>query len=157
MSLFQSNLRKQIRNLPKILNFVKKNHYYSKLFTSLLSRSPPPRRARCGRRPRGRPARSPASRAGSSRGCRGPRRGSSARCAPRSIGVWSDVLIFSPFRNLLKVLGCIDADFLQRLQTYFKGFFKRYEDVISASFQIYFECPGLLYRVLQFSAHFIEG
>ena len=36
MSLFQSNLRKQIRNLPKILNFVKKIHYYSKLFTSLL-------------------------------------------------------------------------------------------------------------------------
>ena len=36
MSLFQSNLRKQIRNLPKILNFVKIIHYYSKLFTSLL-------------------------------------------------------------------------------------------------------------------------
>ena len=38
MSLFQSNLRKQIRNLPKILNFVKIIHYYSKLFTSLLRR-----------------------------------------------------------------------------------------------------------------------
>ena len=37
MSLFQSNLRKQIRNLLKILNYVKKIHYYSKLFTSLLS------------------------------------------------------------------------------------------------------------------------
>ena len=37
MSLFQSNLRKQIRNLPKILNFVKKIHYYSELFTSLLT------------------------------------------------------------------------------------------------------------------------
>ena len=37
MSLFQSNLRKQIRNLPKILNFVKKIHYYSELFTSLLN------------------------------------------------------------------------------------------------------------------------
>ena len=37
MSLFQSNLRKQIRNLPKILNFVKKIHYYSNLFTSLLN------------------------------------------------------------------------------------------------------------------------
>ena len=37
MSLFQSNLRKQIRNLPNILNFVKQIHYYSKLFTSLLS------------------------------------------------------------------------------------------------------------------------
>ena len=37
MSLFQSNLRKQIRILPKILNFVKKIHYYSKLFTSLLT------------------------------------------------------------------------------------------------------------------------
>ena len=36
MSLFQSNLRKQIKILPKILNFVKKIHYYSKLFTSLL-------------------------------------------------------------------------------------------------------------------------
>ena len=36
MSLFQSNLRKQIRNLPKILNFVKIIQYYSKLFTSLL-------------------------------------------------------------------------------------------------------------------------
>ena len=44
MSLFQSNLRKQIRNLPKILNFVKKIHYYCELFTSLLT--PPPRRAR---------------------------------------------------------------------------------------------------------------
>ena len=50
MSLFQSNLRKQIRNLPKILNFarfVKKIHYYSKLFTSLLRWSPP----RSGSRP----------------------------------------------------------------------------------------------------------
>ena len=37
MSLFQSNLRKQIRNLPKILNLVKKIHYYSELFTSLLN------------------------------------------------------------------------------------------------------------------------
>ena len=36
MPLFQSNLRKQIRNLPKIRNFVKKIHYYSELFTSLL-------------------------------------------------------------------------------------------------------------------------
>ena len=47
MPLFQSNLRKQIRNLPKILNFVKKIHYYSELFTSLLGprpsrRAPPP-------------------------------------------------------------------------------------------------------------------
>ena len=40
MSLFQSNLRKQIRNLPKILNFVKKNRYYSKLFTSVLRIDP---------------------------------------------------------------------------------------------------------------------
>ena len=39
MSLFQSNLRKQIRNLPKILNFVKKIHYYSELFTSLLNQN----------------------------------------------------------------------------------------------------------------------
>ena len=31
-------MRKQIRNLPKILNFVKKIHYFSKLFTSLLRR-----------------------------------------------------------------------------------------------------------------------
>ena len=54
MSLFQSNLRKRIRNLPKILNFVKKIHYYSKLLTSLLiedraaagSRGAPPARAR---------------------------------------------------------------------------------------------------------------
>ena len=50
MSLFQSNLRKQIRNLPKILNFVKKIHYYSELFTSLLrsgarARASPPARA----------------------------------------------------------------------------------------------------------------
>ena len=37
MSLFQSNLRKQIRNLPRILNFVKIIHYYSKLFTGVLS------------------------------------------------------------------------------------------------------------------------
>ena len=43
MSLFQSNLRKQIRNLPKIekiLNFVKIIHYYSKLFTGVLRRDP---------------------------------------------------------------------------------------------------------------------
>ena len=51
MSLFQSNVRKQIRNLPKILkhrrekilNFVKKIHYFSKLFTSLLTCTPAPR------------------------------------------------------------------------------------------------------------------
>ena len=36
MSLFQSNLRKQIRKLPKILNFVKIIHYYSKLFPGVL-------------------------------------------------------------------------------------------------------------------------
>ena len=36
MSLFQSNLRKQIRNLPKILNFAKIIHYYSKFFTGVL-------------------------------------------------------------------------------------------------------------------------
>ena len=35
--LFQSNLRKQIRKLPKILQFVKIIHYYSELFTSLLN------------------------------------------------------------------------------------------------------------------------
>ena len=39
MSLFQSNLRKQIRNLPKILNFVKIIQYYSKLFTGVLRNS----------------------------------------------------------------------------------------------------------------------
>ena len=43
MSLFQSNLRKQIRNLPKILNFVKKIHYYCELFTSLLGGNRRPR------------------------------------------------------------------------------------------------------------------
>ena len=32
MSLFQSNLRKQIRKLPKILKSVKIIHYYSMLF-----------------------------------------------------------------------------------------------------------------------------
>jgi hypothetical protein len=37
VSLFQSNLRKQIRNLPKILNFVKKFTIISELFTSLLN------------------------------------------------------------------------------------------------------------------------
>ena len=37
MSLFQSNLPKQIRNLPKILNFVKIIHYFSKLFTGVLN------------------------------------------------------------------------------------------------------------------------
>ena len=37
MSLFQSNLRRQFRNLPKILNFLKIIHYYSKLFTGVLS------------------------------------------------------------------------------------------------------------------------
>ena len=36
MSLFQSNLRKQIRKLPKILKFVRLIHYYSKLFTGVL-------------------------------------------------------------------------------------------------------------------------
>ena len=34
--LFQSNLRKQIRKLPKILNFVKIIPYYSKFFTGVL-------------------------------------------------------------------------------------------------------------------------
>ena len=46
MSLFQSNLRKQIRNLPKILNFVKKIHYYCELFTSLLRQEFTPRSRR---------------------------------------------------------------------------------------------------------------
>ena len=41
MSLFQSDLRKQIRNLPKILNFVKIIHYYSKLFTGVLRQHRP--------------------------------------------------------------------------------------------------------------------
>ena len=36
VSLFQSNLRKQIRKLPKILKFVRIIHYYSKLFTGVL-------------------------------------------------------------------------------------------------------------------------
>ena len=40
VSLFQSNLRKQIRNLPKILKFVRIVHYYSKLFTGVLSITP---------------------------------------------------------------------------------------------------------------------
>jgi len=35
--LFQSNLRKQIRKLPKILKFVRIIHYYSKLFTGVLN------------------------------------------------------------------------------------------------------------------------
>ena len=34
---FQSNLRKQIRNFPKILNFVKITRYHSKLFPGVLS------------------------------------------------------------------------------------------------------------------------
>ena len=38
MSLFQSNLRQQIRHLPKILNFVKIIQYYLKLFTGVLRR-----------------------------------------------------------------------------------------------------------------------
>ena len=37
MSLFQSNLRKQIRKLPKILKFVRIIHYYSKLFSGVLN------------------------------------------------------------------------------------------------------------------------
>ena len=37
--LFQSNLRKQIRKLPKFLKFVRIIHYSSKLFTGVLSRS----------------------------------------------------------------------------------------------------------------------
>ena len=36
--LFQSNLRKQIRKLPKILKFVRIIQYYSKLFTGVLRR-----------------------------------------------------------------------------------------------------------------------
>ena len=42
--LFQSNLRKQIRKLPKILKCVRTIHYYSKLFTGVLRC--------CARRPR---------------------------------------------------------------------------------------------------------
>ena len=41
---FSSNLRKQIRNLPKILNFVKIIQYYSKLFTGVLRNACHPRR-----------------------------------------------------------------------------------------------------------------
>ena len=58
------NLRKQIRNLPKILNFVKLIHYHSKLFTGVLSHLPfrsgvdgsAAGAARQEGRPRGRPA-----------------------------------------------------------------------------------------------------
>jgi hypothetical protein len=38
--LFQSNLRKQIRKLPKNLKFVRIIHYYSKLFTGVLRVTP---------------------------------------------------------------------------------------------------------------------
>ena len=48
MSLFQSNLRKQIKNLPKILNFVNIIQYFSKLFTSLLNRLPSNKQRRLG-------------------------------------------------------------------------------------------------------------
>ena len=40
VSLFQSNLRKQIRKLPKILKSVKIIHYYSLLFIRVLRRHP---------------------------------------------------------------------------------------------------------------------
>ena len=40
MSLSQSNLRKQIRKLPKILKSVKTIHYYSSLFVCVLSGQP---------------------------------------------------------------------------------------------------------------------
>ena len=40
--LFQSNLRKQIRKLPKFLKFVRIIHYYSKLFTGVLRKHTPP-------------------------------------------------------------------------------------------------------------------
>ena len=53
MSLFQSNLRKQIRNLPKILNFVRIIHYYSKLFTGVLRRPRPSARGSRSARPPG--------------------------------------------------------------------------------------------------------
>ena len=39
--LFQSNLRKQIRKLPKFLKFVRIIHYYSKLFTGVLNSQVP--------------------------------------------------------------------------------------------------------------------
>ena len=39
--LFQSNLRKQIRKLPKFLKFVRIIHYYSTLFTGVLIRGTP--------------------------------------------------------------------------------------------------------------------
>ena len=39
---FQSNLRKQIRHLPKILKFVRIIQYYSKLFTGVLTPHPTP-------------------------------------------------------------------------------------------------------------------
>ena len=51
MSLFQSKLRKQIRNLPKILKSVKIIHYFSLLFIRVLRREPPgPRAELLGRR-----------------------------------------------------------------------------------------------------------
>ena len=40
MSLFQSNLRKQLRKLPKILKSVKIVHYFSLSFIRVLRRSP---------------------------------------------------------------------------------------------------------------------
>ena len=54
--LFQSNLRKQIRKLPKIVKFVRIIHYYSKLFTGVLRQRAlrlAGHRGRGGRVPRG--------------------------------------------------------------------------------------------------------
>ena len=39
MSLFESNLRKQIRKLPKFLKSVKTIHYYSLLFIRVLTQA----------------------------------------------------------------------------------------------------------------------
>ena len=69
MSLFQSNLRKQIRKLPKILKSVKIIQYYSISFIRVLSRA----RAR---------AASPAPRAGSARAA--PGTGSRCGASPAS-------------------------------------------------------------------------
>ena len=88
--LFQSNLRKQIRKLPKILKFVRIIHYYSKLFTGVLSCECTSKCAKC-----------TTAEAGS-------------EAAPRFDGPVGPVG-WQNFGKMLLVFGCIGSDFCKKI------------------------------------------
>ena len=101
MSLFQSNLRKQIRKLPEILKSVKITHYYSLLFICVLR---PELRRPCARRLR------PRRRGPRRRAPRPPRRwGRRGRPRPGHLGLPKARKRFAILRLMYKACALISS------------------------------------------------